>query len=170
MRVRCIRFIQHQWPMPIGHWRQSANGHLPWLLIHRTRMGSRSSRAIQLNSAIQRYTVYSYTALYTIQPLHHPSASSPPPPSSLPPSPSPHRDPRLLHSPPPPSPLSIPTPAPHATVSRCPLPERQADRQAVRWTERSAENNRRRADCLRADTAARPTRGATRGKHGPHLP
>ena len=30
--------------------------------------------AIQLYSAIQRYTVYSYTSLYTIQPLHHPSA------------------------------------------------------------------------------------------------
>ena len=33
MRVRCIRFIQHQWPMPIGHWRQSANGHLPYRVL-----------------------------------------------------------------------------------------------------------------------------------------
>ena len=39
--------------------------------IHLTRVGSRPSRAIQLK---QRYTVYSYTALYTMQPLHHPSA------------------------------------------------------------------------------------------------
>ena len=28
---------------------------------------------IQLYSAIQRYTLYSYTALYTIQPVQHPS-------------------------------------------------------------------------------------------------
>jgi hypothetical protein len=38
-------------------------------------MGSRPSRAIQLNSAVQRYTVYSYTSLYTIHPLQHPSAA-----------------------------------------------------------------------------------------------
>ena len=30
-------------------------------------------RETDKNSAIQRYTVYSYTSLYTIQPLHHPS-------------------------------------------------------------------------------------------------
>ena len=23
MRVTCIRFIQHEWPMPIGHWIRS---------------------------------------------------------------------------------------------------------------------------------------------------
>ena len=46
----------------------------------RTRVASRPSRAIQLYSAIQRYTalytalyIYSYTSLYTIQPLQHPS-------------------------------------------------------------------------------------------------
>ena len=46
----------------------------------RTRVASRPSIAIQLYlsytalySAIQRYTLYSYTALYTIQPLQHPS-------------------------------------------------------------------------------------------------
>ena len=42
----------------------------------RTRIASQPSRAIQLYSAIQRYTtlciVYSYTALYTIQPLATP--------------------------------------------------------------------------------------------------
>ena len=42
--------------------------------IHRTRIASRPSRAIQLYSAIQRYTLYSYTSLYSIQPLQHPSA------------------------------------------------------------------------------------------------
>ena len=41
--------------------------------IHRTRIASRPSRAIQLYSAIQRYTLCSYTSLYTIQPLQHPS-------------------------------------------------------------------------------------------------
>ena len=51
-----------------------AHGH--FCCIHRytrTRVASRPSRAIQLYSAIQRYTLYSYTSLYTIQPLQHPS-------------------------------------------------------------------------------------------------
>ena len=39
----------------------------------RTRIASRPSGAIQLYSAIHGYTLYSYTALYTIQPLQHPS-------------------------------------------------------------------------------------------------
>ena len=38
-----------------------------------THIASRPSRAIQLYSAIQRYTLYSYISLYTIQPLQHPS-------------------------------------------------------------------------------------------------
>ena len=62
--------------MPIGHWRQwpMGIGHCCCInRIHVTRMGSRPSRAIQLKSAIQRYTVYSYTSLYTIHPLQHPS-------------------------------------------------------------------------------------------------
>ena len=41
----------------------------------RTRIASRPSRAIQLYIAIQRYTLYSYTSLYSIQPLQHPSDS-----------------------------------------------------------------------------------------------
>ena len=41
--------------------------------IHLTRMGSRPSRSY---TAIQRYTVYSYTSLYTIHPLQHPSGGS----------------------------------------------------------------------------------------------
>ena len=78
MRVTCIRFIQQQWPMLIGHWRQwpMGIGHcccINRIQIHVTRIGSRPSRAIQLKSAIQRYTVYSYTSLYTIHPLQHPS-------------------------------------------------------------------------------------------------
>ena len=39
----------------------------------RTRIASRPSRAIQLYIAIQCYTLYSYTSLYSIQPLQHPS-------------------------------------------------------------------------------------------------
>ena len=73
MRVACIRFIQQQWPMSIGHWRQwpMGIGHCCCInRIHRTRVGSRSSRAY---TATQRYTVYSYTSLYTIHPLQHPS-------------------------------------------------------------------------------------------------
>ena len=73
-RVRCIPLYTAKWPMPIGHWRQwpMGIGHCCCInRIHRTRVGSRPSRAIQLK---QRYTVYSYTALYTMQPLHHPSA------------------------------------------------------------------------------------------------
>ena len=38
-----------------------------------TRVASRPSTAIQLYSAIQRCILYSYTVLYTIQPLQHPS-------------------------------------------------------------------------------------------------
>ena len=40
----------------------------------RTRIASRPSRAIQLYIAIQCYTLYSYTSLYSIQTLQHPSA------------------------------------------------------------------------------------------------
>ena len=43
----------------------------------RTRIASRPSRAIQHIVAIQRYTLYRYTALYTIQPLQHPSGNVP---------------------------------------------------------------------------------------------
>ena len=75
MRVRCISnhgrcplADWRQWPMGIGHCCCINR-------IHRTRVGSRPSRAIQLK---QRYTaLYSiqlYTSLYSIQPLHHPSA------------------------------------------------------------------------------------------------
>ena len=38
----------------------------------RTRIASRPSRAIQLYIAIQCYTLYSYTSLYSIQSLQHP--------------------------------------------------------------------------------------------------
>ena len=40
--------------------------------IQRTRIASRPLRSY---SAIQRYTLYSYTSRYTIQPMQHPSAS-----------------------------------------------------------------------------------------------
>ena len=57
--------------MPIGHWRQSANGHRPWLLIHRTRIGSRPSSAIQLYSAIQRAVEYTAIHRYTLYTLYN---------------------------------------------------------------------------------------------------
>ena len=57
-----------------------ANGHWPFRCIKRYTSYTRGVKEFQsytaktaLYSAIQRYTVYSYTALYTIQPLHHPS-------------------------------------------------------------------------------------------------
>ena len=73
MRVTCIPLYTAKWPMPIGHWRQwpMGIGHCCCInRIHRTRVGSRSSRAY---TATRRYTVYSYTSLYTIHPLQHPS-------------------------------------------------------------------------------------------------
>ena len=71
--------------MANAHWPLApmANGHWPFCCIKRYTCYTHGVKAFQSytaktaeNSAIQRYTVYSYTSLYTIQPLHHPSGSA----------------------------------------------------------------------------------------------
>ena len=61
--------------MANAHWPLApvANGHWPFRCIKRYTSYTRGVKEFQSYTAIQRYTVYSYTALYSIQPLHHPS-------------------------------------------------------------------------------------------------
>ena len=61
--------------MANAHWPLApmANGHWPFCCIKRYTSDTRGVKAFQSYTAIQRYTVYSYTSLYSIQPLHHPS-------------------------------------------------------------------------------------------------
>ena len=68
--------------MANAHWPLApmANGHWPFCCIKRYTCYTHGVKAFQSytaktaeNSAIQRYTVYSYTSLYTIHPLQHPS-------------------------------------------------------------------------------------------------
>jgi len=68
------------WPMPIGRLAPVANGHWPLLLYKPYTSDTHWVKAPQCYTAIQRYTarcrVYSYTSLYTVHPLQHPSAVS----------------------------------------------------------------------------------------------
>ena len=64
--------LPHHWPLAT-----LANGHRPFCCINRYTSDTRWVKAFQSytaktakNSAIQRYTLYSYTSLYTIQPLY----------------------------------------------------------------------------------------------------
>ena len=58
--------------MANAHWPIGASGQWALAIVAYT-SDTHEVKALQSYTAIQRYTVYSYTSLYTIHPLQHPS-------------------------------------------------------------------------------------------------